>query len=230
MTTEEIIAAYRNAVGDSSVLTRLAKKGTYSSARQFAVEAAKVLNSTYANSIGERITIDIAQEIVAPLFSEVFTQVEGAVRTAQLAMNKKIGLGISEQIAKRPNVVNMAMDMVGKPGIDSEEFMTHANDWLDRTAYKHSATVSDAAPDVKSYLVRTYDGRGLDRDKKVTAKNGTVYDYGNEFATDCEYCTSKEGRYETKSAPREFFKRHKGCNCTIDPEFIRGVNSRILRR
>lgn len=227
MANAEIIKAFRDAVDGSAYLARLMSKSGYRPAYSAVREIAKLVAKTYADNVGEPITREIITEIVKPLFNESFNVIEPYIGEIQTTINEGLGLRVGSTLPRRPNLDNLADDMLGKSAIDSERVASYAERYIDNSIRSQASFLSDNAG-IKSYINRINEGYGLDHDKVVISPKGVTYKYGDEYVGRriCKFCKEREGRHEYP-CDTKFFERHDGCHCEVDFEPFRGASKRV---
>lgn len=228
MTSAEIIAAFREAVDDSSVITRLLKRTDYQSAYDLVTEICEICGITYDRKIGQVITEDIIEQILRPLIGEAFDTLIRHVEYVQIGINESIGLGLGAMTPAPPNPLQIAKDMIGREALDVETIANYADRFVDDSLRSQASFLYDNAG-IESKIIRHNENHGLDHNKIVKSKKGKVYFYKNKYVKPCKFCDDREGTHEYP-CDTKYFERHNGCHCWIEFKPFRGVNKIVWNK
>lgn len=183
---------------------------TYAQANEFAVRTGELLAQALGSHLSGdvlpdgRMYYNIAQRILTPTFRRNYELISGVTASVQEALNTAAGLGIKAQTPVFPqDRLDGIIDRVS-----SEEFFDDVSWILQEPVVNFSQSVVDDAVQsnaefqteagLYAMIVRTLNGLG------------------------CPWCRALAGFYEYAEAPRDVFRRHDNCRCTVALETGKG--------
>ena len=182
----------------------LSKKATFTEANEFAFELGNILAETFQENLSSEILPDgrmyfnIAKKVIEPQIYQNYELISAYSSDVQNMLNKKSGMGIK---AIRPPVNQDRIDGIIKRVSDEEEF--DKIKWILNEPIKNfSQSVVDDT--IKANAEFQYKA-GLK--PKIVRK---------EFGKCCEWCREVVGVYEYPKVPKDVYKRHRYCRCSVE--------------
>ena len=217
---KEVQAKFEAEFGKSKVVEDAfkklkAKKATYSTANNFAIEVGEIL----ARVLGSVVTADrlpdgkmyynIAKRLLEPVLGNNYKTVADYAVKVQSDLNKKAKIGLN---AKKP-VLNQDRIDGFIDRLSYEDDFNKAKWLLGEPVVNFTQAVIDDT--IKTNAEFQY-GAGLD----PTIERRTS-------GRCCKWCESLSGTYNYPHVPEDFYHRHQRCRCTIeyDPKTGRRQNS-----
>lgn len=182
----------------------LSKKVTFTEANEFAFELGNILAEVFKSNLSSEILPDgrmyfnIAKKVIEPQIYQNYELISAYSSDVQNMLNKNSGLGIK---AIRPPVNQDRIDGIIKRVSDEEEF--DKIKWILNEPIKNfSQSVVDET--IKANAEFQYKA-GLK--PKIIRK---------EFGKCCEWCREVVGTYEYPKVPKDVYKRHRYCRCSVE--------------
>ena len=192
-----------------------AKKATYSTANDFAIEVGEIL----ARALKSVVTADrlpdgkmyynIAKRLLEPVLGNNYKTVADYAVKVQSDLNKKAKIGLN---AKKPVLNQDRIDgFINR--LSSEDDFSKAQRLLDEPVVNFTQAVIDDTIKINAEFQYS---AGL---------NPTIE--RRTFGRCCEWCENLSGTYNYPHVPEDFYHRHQRCRCTIeyDPKTGRRQNS-----
>ena len=217
---KEIQAKFEAEFGKSKVVEDAfkklkAKKATYSTANDFAIEVgeilARVLQSVLtADRLPDgKMYYNIAKRLLEPVLGNNYKTVADYAVKVQSGLNEKAKIGLN---AKKPVLNQNRIDgFINR--LSSEDDFNEVKWVLDEPVVNFTQAVIDDT--IKANAEFQYSA-GL---------NPTIE--RRTFGRCCEWCEGLSGTYNYPHVPEDFYHRHQRCRCTIeyDPKTGRRQNS-----
>lgn len=196
-------------VADSQVIAQEIEnlalaKATYTNANQYAIELGEIL----ARVLGKHVTGDvlpdgkmyynIASRLLEPVLKRNYELISEYAGQVQDNLNAEAGLRL--QVAKMTLNQDRIDGLVNR--LASEDDFDAVKWLLGDPIVNFSQSVVDDSIRVNA---ESHLAKGL-RPKIVRRLAGKP----------CKWCTSLAGTYEYDEAPRDIYRRHENCRCTVD--------------
>ena len=215
---EKIRNDFRRLIEEDKEAERLLEKirsgsADYSEAEAYSLRVAEALSQALGNYLtpdelpNGKLYYNIAEKVLGPLIREDYELVTEAARQVQESLNRKAGLGLRAQVAK----------------MDEERVLYLISEAAD--AEDISAVLVMLDEPVKN-LSLSFVTETLKKNVEFHGESGlrpTVTRSGSWKA--CEWCRGLAGKYKYPDVPRDVWRRHQYCRCTVlsDP----GDGSRV---
>ncbi len=180
------------------------KTATYEEANEFASEVGDILSRVFQENLSADILPDgrmyynIADKIINPTMKENHDLVSAYAQDAQYLMNKREGMNIKAQKAEiNQDRINGIIHRVSK-----EEDFDKIKWILDEPVKNFTQAVVDDT--VKANTEFQYKA-GL-RPRIIRKEVGNC----------CDWCREVVGVYEYPDVPKDVFRRHRHCRCTVE--------------
>lgn len=201
----------------SAVISDLYKKvrdgtATYREVNEFAIEIGDILSNVFSQNLSSEVLPDgrmyfnIAERILEPTLTNNYELITGVARQVQTNINKKAGIGIKAQTPKLNK--DRIRGLVNR--ISSSEKYDDVAWILDEPVRVFSQSVVDDA--IQANAVFQYNA-GLS--PKITRTS---------TGKCCEWCNAIVGVYDYPNIPKDVYRRHDFCRCTVD--YIAGKKRR----
>ena len=178
------------------------KQATYIEAEQYANELggilAKAYKETFVNLPDGKMYYNIAKRTVEPTMVGMHTDIADITDEVQTILNEQAGLGINPI---RPELEQNKIDGILNRLAHAESFEDIK--WILDEPIKTFArsTVNDA----------------IKANAEFHAKAGMSPKIVRKMAGDCcDWCKVVEGTYIYPDVPRDIYRRHSRCDCTVD--------------
>lgn len=180
------------------------KKAGYIEAGEYADELGKILADSLGNTFAVgilpdgRLYYNIAKRTVEPTMQDLQSEIADFTEAVQERLNNQAGLGIK---AIRPELKQDRIDGIIDRLSNAESFEDIK--WIIDEPIKTFArsTVDDA---IKANA--EFQGKSGMSPKIIRRSSGNC----------CEWCTAIEGSYEYPDVPKDVYRRHNRCGCTVD--------------
>lgn len=194
---------------ESEVVAELAKKlaseaADYKDANAFAVEIGRILAGVYQENLSSdvlpdgRMYYNIAKRIIEPTMKDNYELVSSFSQDVQTALNHKAKIGI--QGIKAPLKEDKIRGIVER--LAEEEDFDAAKWLLDEPVVTFTqSVVNDTIEENTKFAYKA----GL-RPKIVRTEVGSC----------CEWCKEVAGTYEYPKVPKDVYRRHNRCRCTVE--------------
>lgn len=179
-------------------------KATYLDAHTFAIEIGQILSDVYKENLSEerlpdgKMYYNITKKILQPTLERNYHLVSDYCVSTQELLNREAGIGIA---AQRPQLNQSMIDGL----IDKVSSADHfdAVKWvLDAPVRNFTQHIVDES--VKKNAEFQYKA-GL-RPKIIRTSSGHC----------CDWCEEVAGVYDYPKAPKDAYRRHSNCRCTVD--------------
>ena len=198
----------KNLAGNSKIaeLEQKIKDGTatYIEANEYAIALGHILAAAYKNNISTdklpdgKMYYNIAKRIIEPTMQNNYNIISKAAVQIQESLNDSAGIGIK---AIQPPINSDRIDGIINRVSDSENFNDIA--WiLDEPVVNFSQSIVDDAIKVNSEFQAN---AGLEA-KIIRRDSGRC----------CEWCSRLAGTYTYPDVPKDVYRRHQRCRCTVD--------------
>lgn len=177
---------------------------TYVEANDFAIEAGQILADAYQNNLSSEVLPDgrmyynIAQRIINPTMQNNYHLVTEVTDDVQRSLNESAGLGIK---AITPELNQDRIDGIINR-VSSEDVFDDVAWILGETMVNFSQSIVD---DAIRENAQFHADAGL-QPKIVRKLMGGC----------CEWCRAVAGTYAYPDVPRDVYRRHQRCRCTVD--------------
>lgn len=216
---EEVRKAFRENIENDDTLRELHEliesgNATYADAEQYALEVADALSQAFANVLSDdvlpngKMYFNIAEKVIGPLIQDDYDLIADAARKVQEALNKKAGLGIKAQVAELDE--ERVFAIIGR--------ISHA---------ESTAAVLYILDEPVKNLSLSFVTETLRKNVEFQGRAGmspTVI--RKSEGKSCKWCRGLAGKYEYPDLPRDVWRRHQRCRCTViyDPGDGKKVN------
>ncbi|MGT2800848.1 hypothetical protein Javan290_0033 [Streptococcus phage Javan290] len=204
-----IQADFEKAYGKSEVITAAfealkAKQATYKTVNDLAIEVGEILSEALGASLSAdklpdgKMYYNIAKRLLEDTLGRNFELVSGYARDVQQLLNEKAGLGLKAQV---PSLNQDKIDGLVNRLSTADDF--ESVKWLlgDPIVTFTQGIVDDAIQENVDFHAKV----GLS--PKITRKH-----VGNC----CDWCRGLAGIYDYPHVPKDVYRRHGNCRCTVD--------------
>lgn len=217
---KEVQAKFEAEFGKSKVVEDAfkklkAKKATYSTANNFAIEVGEIL----ARALQSVVTADrlpdgkmyynIAKRLLEPVLGNNYKTVADYAVKVQSDLNKKAKIGLN---VKKPVLNQDRIDgLINR--LSSEDDFSKAQRLLDEPVVNFTQAVIDDTIKINAEFQYSA-GLNPTIERRTSGRC-------------CKWCESLSGTYNYPHVPEDFYHRHQRCRCTIeyDPKTGRRQNS-----
>ena len=211
---ELIQQSYQNGISESELLAEITKliasgKATYLDADQYAAEIGRILAEAYQANLSSAVLPDgkmyynIAKRVIEPTMQEGYSAAAGVAQQVQQILNQAAGIGIK---AIRPT-----LDPDKIAGILNR--LSNAEDYDEVSWVLGEPVMKNFTQSVVTDSIREnaeYHGRAGLTPKVIRKSSGHC----------CDWCSKLAETYTYPDVPRDVYRRHKNCTCTV--EYIPG--------
>lgn len=180
------------------------KKATYKDANEFAIEVGEILAEVLGKNVTAEILPDgkmyynIADRILNPTMSKNYELIAGYAIDVQTELNHNAGLKIKGQKAElNQDRINGIIERVS-----NEDDFDKIKWILDEPIINFSQSIID---DTVETNVEFHSKVGL-KPKIIRRSTGKC----------CDWCDEVVGTYEYPDVPKDIYRRHRYCRCTVD--------------
>ena len=181
-----------------------AKKATYKTANEFAIEVGEILSKALGTSISAdklpdgKMYYNIAQRLLTDVLGRNYELVSGYASDVQKNLNSEAKIGLTAQV---PELNQDRIDgLVNR--LASEESFDDVKWLLDDPIVNFSQSIVD---DSIRKNVEFHHKVGLS--PKIVRR---------VVGHPCKWCKSLEGSYNYPEVPKNIYRRHGNCQCTVD--------------
>ena len=178
-------------------------KATYKEVEDLSYRVGKDLSKALTGNIKEdilpngHVPQNVAEKILHPVLKESHNMVIEAAVKAQEAMNKAAGIGLKAQTAEYDEEKAQGLALKLTNGL-----------------FEETKWVLDEP--VTSFVQNSAD-RTLQKNVEFQARAGLKPMITREAeAKCCPWCADLEGTYDYGNEPKEIYRRHERCRCTVD--------------
>lgn len=206
---QEVKNEFELAFGESEIIrnafaTLKAKKATYKTANEFAIEIGEILSKALGDSISAdklpngKMYYNIAQRLLTDVLGRNHELVSGYASDVQKNLNSEAKIGLTAQV---PELNQDRIDgLVNR--LASEESFDDVKWLLDDPIVNFSQSIVD---DSIRKNVEFHHKVGLS--PKIVRR---------VVGHPCKWCKSLEGSYNYPEVPKNIYRRHGNCRCTVD--------------
>ena len=206
---ESIQKRFREKVKENSTLYDIGKRAadgkiTYEDANKAAQEIGKTLSETYQERLSSEILPDgkmyynIADRVIGNTMTEAHGYISDFAENAQKAANEEAGVGLKPV---RPEINQDKID-----GIINR--VSNADNY-DDIAWILDAPVRTFCQSIIDDFVREnaeFQGKSGLKPKIIRKTSGKC----------CKWCSRLAGTYSYPDVPKDVYRRHNNCNCTVE--------------
>lgn len=186
------------------ILALQSQKVTHKDSNEFAIELGKILADTFKGEITEDVLPDgkmyynIAKRLIEPSMKNNFDIVSDYSRNVQEVLNKKSNISLK---AIKPELNQDRIDGIVNKICDYDDF--NEGKWLLDEPVKNfiQSIVDDTIKINADFQYKS----GL-RPKIIRKEVGNC----------CPWCKEVVGVYEYPDVPKDVYRRHQRCRCTVD--------------
>lgn len=206
---EEVKNEFELAYGESEIIRNAfaklkAKKATYRTANEFAIEIGEILSKALGASLSAdklpdgKMYYNIAQRLLTDVLGRNYELVSGYASDVQKNLNSEAKIGLTTQV---PELNQDRIDgLVNR--LASEESFDDVKWLLDDPIVNFSQSIVD---DSIRKNVEFHHKVGLS--PKIVRR---------VVGHPCKWCKSLEGSYNYPEVPKNIYRRHGNCQCTVD--------------
>lgn len=209
---DEIQTIFLSKYNRSDVISHLLKqtKQNYGLANEYAIEVGKLLAQTYQEVLSKELLPDgkmywnIADRVIKPTLENNYKLIIEYASDTQEFLNRNVGIGI------KPITPPLNVDRIKGilERVSSEEDFDKIKWILDEPIVNFSQSVIDdsikinadfhAKAGMNPKIIRVLQGHG------------------------CKWCRDVAGEYSYPNVPKDVYRRHERCRCTVDYKTTRG--------
>nr|DAW29478.1 MAG TPA: hypothetical protein [Caudoviricetes sp.] len=206
---QEVQERFERDFGKSEIVrnafaTLKAKKATYKTANEFAIEIGEILSKVLGTSLSAdklpdgKMYYNIAQRLLTDVLGRNYELVSGYASDVQKNLNSEAKIGLTAQV---PELNQDRIDgLVNR--LASEESFDDVKWLLDDPIVNFSQSIVD---DSIRKNVEFHHKVGLS--PKIVRR---------VVGHPCKWCKSLEGSYNYPEVPKNIYRRHGNCQCTVD--------------
>lgn len=200
---------FQNGFDKSSMIKGLYAKvrdgtATYKEANEFALETGELLAKAYRNNISSDVLPDgklyynIAQRILNPTLRNNYELITDVTEQVQKALNDAANIGINPV---KPELNHDRIDGIINRASDADNY--DAVSWiLDEPVMNFSQSIVDDS---------------IRENAEFHAKAGMSPKIVRKLHGGCcEWCRALAGTYSYPDVPKDVYRRHQRCRCTVD--------------
>ena len=193
-TKNELIAAIKAKIKDKQV--------TYIDAEQYANEVggilAKAYEETFVNLPDGKMYYNIAKRTVEPTMMDMHSDIADVTDEVQTILNEQAGLGINPV----------------RPSLEQDKIDGIINRLANAESYDDIAWI--LAEPIKTFARSVVDD-SVKSNAEFHAKAGMSPKIVRKMAGNCcDWCKAVAGTYIYPDVPRDVYRRHQRCRCTVD--------------
>jgi hypothetical protein len=196
---EQIRATFLKNLGDATVTDQ-----TYQGATDYALQVGQALSDAFRQHLSGDILPDgkmywnIAERVIRPLLEEDHSLVSVATRSVQQALNEAAGIGLRAQAAT----------------LDSDRVDGLLQRLCAAEQYDDIAWLLDEP--VKTFSLSVVDDT-LQSNMEFQGKAGLSPKIVRRSESKCcKWCSSLAGTYTYPNVPKDVYRRHENCRCTVE--------------
>ena len=205
---------FEKRVKSDSLLAELAAKleagtATHTEAYEYAGRVGEILTDAYQHNIASsslpdgKLWYNIANRVITPTMKNNYGIISKYVTDVQMNINKAAGLGI-KAMPPDMDVSDKIQGIVNR--VSSEESYDDVKWILQEPVKTFGRNVVDSS--IRANV--EFQGKAGLTPKLVRKTSGSC----------CEWCTSLAGTYTYPDVPRDVYRRHDNCRCTV--EYVKG--------
>lgn len=206
---QEVKKEFELAYGESEIIknafaTLEAKKATYKTANEFAIEIGEILSKALGASISTdklpngKMYYNIAQRLLTDVLGRNYELVSGYASDVQKNLNDKAKIGLKVQVPELNK--DRIAGIVNR--FSSEDNFEDVSWLLDEPIVNFTQSIID---DSIRKNAEFHHKAGLQPEIVRTS-----------YFHCCEWCQEVEGNYKYPRVPKNVFRRHQHCRCIVD--------------
>ncbi|MBY5024582.1 hypothetical protein [Streptococcus suis] len=194
------------------------KKATYATANDFALEVGDILSEALSSSVtGDKVPdgkmyYNIAQRLLTDTLGYNFELVSGYTGQVQEDLNKSANIGLQVQVPE-----------INQDRIDGIVNRLSSEDDFDKVAWMLQEPIVNFTQSIV--------------DDSIKANAEFHYDSGlspqiirKEGGKCCDWCREVVGIYQYPKVPKDVYRRHQRCRCTVDYDPKNGKIQDVWRK
>lgn len=204
-----IRASFRQTMEEDSATQALLKKiedgaATYRDAEAYALRIGEALSQALAKNLGAdvlpdgRMYYNIADRVLRPMLEEDHQVISEATKLVQESLNRQAGIGLkAKTVAENQDRIQGIVDKVS----GSESF--------DDVAWVMDEPVKNFSMNVVDEILREnveFQGKAGLQPKVIRRAERKC----------CKWCSDLAGEYEYPDVPKDVYRRHENCRCTVE--------------
>lgn len=200
---------YRERINESDILNEIGKcvadgNITYENANEAAQEVGKILSETYRECLSAEMLPDgkmyynIADRVIGNTMTEAHDYISDITERAQNIANEHVGIGLK---AVRPEMNQDRIDGIVNRVSNADNY--------DDIAWILDAPVRTFCQSIVDDFVKAnaeFQGKSGLKPKIIRKTSGKC----------CEWCSRLAGAYMYPDVPKDVYRRHNNCNCTVE--------------
>ena len=201
---EEFQKAYEESAKVRTLLGKIESgRATYAEANDFAVEVGELLAEVFRKNLSSAVLPDgrmyynIASRVLEPLLENNYAIAAGTAVRVQQGLNNAAGIGL-----------NAISPELNRDRIDGIINIVSGKDDFDAIAYMLQEPVVNFTQSAVDDTVKAnvdFQGKSGRRPKVIRKVAGNC----------CEWCAALSGTYTYPDVPRDVYRRHRSCRCTV---------------
>lgn len=206
---EAVTTEFRKAYGESEKIQDLlnevqAGTATYAQAQEYSLEVSRLIGKAYEKHISSAVLPDgkmyynIASRLIPETMDENYRLVADYSASVQTMLNRKAGIGIKAQI---PQKEQSRIDGLVELASNSDQYDDVAKQ-LGQAFGTYSQSIVDRS--VWGNVKFHYDSGLKPRITRRAAREC------------CPWCRALAGKYNYPDVPRDVYRRHANCRCTVE--------------
>ena len=217
---KEVQQRFESEYGKSVVVSRAfgelqAKKATYKTANEFAIEVGEILSKALGASLSAdklpdgRMYYNIAQRLLTDVLGRNYKIVSGYAVDVQKNLNKeaKISLKVQVPLLNKDRITGIVNRFSSEVNFEDVSWL------LGEPIVNFTQSIIDDS---------------IQKNAEFHAKAGLSARIERRTAGKCcEWCRRLAGTYEYPKVPRNVYKRHQKCKCTVDYRTIDGKRQNV---
>lgn len=196
------------------------KTATYEDANDFAVAVGEMLEQSYkrfisADTLPEgRMWYNIATRILEPTLHNNYELISQVCEEAQATVNEQSGIGLkaikptynTERVNGFIDKISNAEDFEDVAWLLGEPIVNYSQSVVDDSIRQNAdfQAASGLTPKIRRILAPSEKRTTMSGHKKVT------------YYVPCPWCAALAGEYNYPNVPRDVFRRHENCRCTLE--------------
>jgi hypothetical protein len=192
-----------------------AKKATYKTANEFAIEIGEILSKALGASISAdklpngKMYYNIAQRLLTDVLGRNHEIVSGYASDVQKNLNDKAKIGLKVQIPElnQDRIAGIVNRFASEDNFEDVMWL------LGEPIVNFTQSIIDDS---------------IRKNAEFHAKSGLSARIERRTAAKCcEWCQRLAGTYEYPSVPHDVYRRHQNCRCTVDYRTIDGKRQNV---
>lgn len=205
----QVKVSFQNQVDKSDLISKLYAKvrdgtATYKEANEFAIEVGRMLAQSFANNLSSEVLPDgkmyynIAKGIIRPSMENNYSLITDVTNQIQKTLNEEAGIGI--KAIKPPLNEDKIEGIINR--VSNESVFDDIKWILDEPIILFSQSIVDDA--IKA---------NAEFHEKVGMSPKIVRKVAGNC---CDWCRAVAGTYIYPEVPKDVYRRHQRCRCTVD--------------